>query len=66
MKIGNGEEKEDPKVTSEKAIIEKIKMLYKGENKRQRDGQTNQVIEVDREVDVGEDELEARKVKGIN
>ena len=63
MKIGNGEEKEDPKVTSEKAIIEKIKMLYKGKNKRLRDGQTNQVIEVDREVDVGEDELEAKKVK---
>ena len=34
MKIGNKEEKKDPQKEKEKSTIEKIKMLYKGENKR--------------------------------
>ena len=35
LKIGNKEEIEDPLKTKEKGIIEKLKMKYKGENKRQ-------------------------------
>ena len=34
MKIGNKETQEDKYVTKEKAIVKRIKMIYKGENKR--------------------------------
>ena len=40
MKLGNRENGEDPKITEEKSAIELIKLRYKGENKRERDGQT--------------------------
>ena len=35
MKLGNIDEKEDPQKEKEKSTIEKIKMLYKSENKRE-------------------------------
>ena len=37
LKLGNSEEKEDPQKAKEKGIIERIKMKYKSENKRQAD-----------------------------
>ena len=36
MKLGNKEEKEDPDKEREKSNIEKIKMLFKGEKKREK------------------------------
>ena len=42
MKVGNVEKSEDPSVTKEKNTVEKIKLLYKGENKR-----TEKEVEVD-------------------
>ena len=35
LRLGNKELKEDPSVTKEKGTVEKIKLLFKGENKRQ-------------------------------
>ena len=35
MKLGDAELQEDPKITNERSTIEKIKLLLKGENKRQ-------------------------------
>ena len=52
MKLGNEEPKEDPKLTTEKGTIEKIKMLFKGENKRQN---------IDCDTEVTEEEIVTKK-----
>ena len=47
MKIGNKENNIDPQKKKEKSKIEKIKMLYKKENKRQKERDGNDEIEED-------------------
>ena len=39
LEIGNNEKKKNPEIVKEKATIEKIKMLYKGEKKRPKNSE---------------------------
>ena len=41
IKLGNKENKEDPQALNEKSVIEKIKLLYKGERKRPKNTETS-------------------------
>ena len=47
LKLGNDEGDEDPKITKEKALKEKIALIYKGENKRVLDGEMEGDINLD-------------------
>ena len=56
MKIGNKEEKEDPMKSKEKEIIERIKLKYKGENKRQAEDDKVTMIKKSKKIRISKEE----------
>ena len=52
LKVGNKEKLEDPAVTREKAAVEMIKLLYKGENKRSSQDERTSVVNKKRKMEI--------------
>ena len=65
LRVGNEEMKEDTKITKEKALKDKIVLIYKGENKRALDEQTEEDIEVEPLLSNSQ-ELAAKRIKTVD